>query len=411
MLPFAQRLKPRFLRFAPRTTTQPLRNNENTFYNDYNQITTSPPTSVLFITFIRHHHGPSSQHPPTDLLTSPKLKKSKLEEDVTQLLIENPTTPYLRITIHGKSECRLKRLLLSVFAGKHAKSKTEPVIHVIQKRGGWVMKTAPDMTVLVIHTVYANDIARWLDFHSSPKVPSNGWVKVIRCEIQEKLIDEDVEKRLTLLPDRLNKDLRRLSTGGTFVIIPTYPSQHIDLYEEASSKQQQQQQQQKKKKRRRVLSDDEEEEAEEDDEVSEDDRGDNIVTIFQWLGLIRGRLEDIRQERPKVSQQRHSSMATAREVVGRKRPKNPRTGRAKQENSRTGRTKQENPRTTCKNTIKSLKNMFVDQGGLLSWSDRREREKWLMIHSDLIDGPKRYRKKRDRKRRMRLCVPCRFYKA
>ncbi len=90
----------------------------------------------------------------------PKLKKSKLEEEVTQLLIENPTTSYLRITIQGKSEYHLKWLLLSVFAGKHAKSKTESVVHVVQERGGWVMKIAPDMTVLVIHSVYANDIAR-----------------------------------------------------------------------------------------------------------------------------------------------------------------------------------------------------------------------------------------------------------
>ncbi len=46
----------------------------------------------------------------------PKRNKSKLEEEVARLLAENPTVSYLRITIQGKSECRLKRFLLSVFA-------------------------------------------------------------------------------------------------------------------------------------------------------------------------------------------------------------------------------------------------------------------------------------------------------
>ncbi len=32
---------------------------------------------------------------------------------------------------------------------------------------------------------YAEDIVRWLDFHSSTKVPSNGRVKVVRCEVPE----------------------------------------------------------------------------------------------------------------------------------------------------------------------------------------------------------------------------------
>ncbi len=38
----------------------------------------------------------------------------------------------------------------------------------------------------------------------------------MRCK---ELIDEDIEKRLSLLPDRLNNDLRRLSKGGSFIIV------------------------------------------------------------------------------------------------------------------------------------------------------------------------------------------------